>query len=339
MGGVPIVAGRILLSRGTQDGWIETQRGRIVRSGRGEPPEAPDATGWIVPSLVDAHTHVGDAFLRDKPGKPRTVKELVGPGGWKHTHLANADVDEQTAATTQHLDAMAARGVAACIDFREGGPAGARWLRGIESDVEAIVHGRPASLPFDEDHAEELFATVDGIGFSGLRDIRFKDLEDWADAARDERKAIGIHVSEDARDDIDAAIALEPDYVVHMTQGKTSDFDALADARIPIVVCPRSNAFFGMRPPVQAMLDSGCTLALGTDNAMLHEPDLVAEASALELDDETRLRMMSHHGRRLAGLPEASLERGAVADWIVLPHRPFTPSRRKPGLEPRLEGP
>lgn len=332
---MPLVAGHILLPDRVVDGWMETKAGRIVRSGRGEAPEAPDASGWIVPSLVDAHTHVGDAFLRERPGKPHTVKELVGPGGWKHTHLAAADPDEQATATRDHLDAMAARGVAACIDFREGGVQGARWLRAIETDVQTIIHGRPGKPGFDEDEADALFAVVDGLGFSGLRDINMRDLEDWADAARGHRKAVGIHVSEDQRDDIHAAISLGPDYVVHMTQGKTSDFDELADARIPIVVCPRSNAFFGMRPPIQKMLDSGCQVALGTDNAMFHAADLVAEAGLLDLDDETRLRMMSHHARRIAGLPEASIERGAEADWIVLPERPFAPLRQRPGLEPR----
>ncbi len=332
---MPVVAGRILEPLRVVEGWLHTEQGRIVAHGRGEPPEEPVATGWIIPSPVDAHTHVGDAFLRDKPGKPRNVKELVGPGGWKHTHLANADPAVQTQAIGEHLSLMAQRGVAAHVDFREGGVGGARTLRGVDAGVQSIIHGRPRTPEWDEDEAERLFMVVDGLGLSGLRDIKTRDLERWAEAARDARRPIGIHVSEDKRDDIDAAIALEPSYVVHMTQGKTSDFDALADERIPIVVCPRSNAFFGMKPPVAEMLESGCRVALGTDNAMFHEPDLLAEGSLIdEVSVEDRFRMMSYTGRLVAGIADAKLERGAPADWIVVPDPPFANVRRKPGFEP-----
>jgi cytosine/adenosine deaminase-related metal-dependent hydrolase len=49
---------------------------------------------------------------------------------------------------------------------------------------------------------------------------------------------------------------------------------------LPVVVCPRSNMFFGMVPPLARMVKAGVTVALGTDNAMIHQPDLFVEMNS-----------------------------------------------------------
>ncbi len=314
--------------------------GRIRRWGKGDHDDAV-ARGWIVPGLVNAHSHIADAFLRSEPGKPRTVKELVGPNGWKHQFLATADPSKQRAAVEAHAADMAMTGTSAFIDFREGGLAGARWLKNLELDAEPIVHGRPKGPTFEEAEAAALLEIVDGVGLSGLRDLPRKVLEGWAEACREAGKPFAFHASEDRRDGIDAIVSLEPSYVVHMSQGRPADFDELADARIPIVACPRSNAWFGMTSPVAQMLESGCTIALGTDNAMLQDGNLLSEAARIRQDapdipDADLMRMMSYHGRDLAGLPDPLLESGAPADWVVLPGIP-TPVRRKPGMEPNMD--
>ncbi len=337
---VPIFAGSILRRQDVIEGWIEVEGGRVRRWGKGDHDDAL-ARGWIVPGLVNAHTHVADAFLRDKPDKPRTVKELVGPGGWKHQWLAKADPATQGAAVQTLAQEMASTGTSAFIDFREGGLPGVQWLRNLEMDSEAIIHGRPTSSGFDEDEARALLEAVDGIGLSGLRDLPRKMLESWGDACRDARKPFAFHASEDKRDPVDAIVSLEPSYVVHMTQARPGDFDELADARIPIVTCPRSNQWFGMTPPIAQMLESGCRLALGTDNGMLQDGNLLHEASALaaihpDVEEADILRMMSYHGRDVARLPDPVLETGAQADWIVLPGVP-RPERRKPGMEPNMD--
>lgn len=330
-------AGRILSAKGSEAAWVRLEGGRVVDHGSDEPPERPTATGWIVPSPVDAHTHVADAYLHDVPGKPRTVRELFGPGGWKHQHLQDAPLEVQSRATEAHITGMAAAGVAGFIDFRERGLDGVQWLRGLDLAVPPTILGRPARGGGDEREIESVVAAADGVGLSGLRDMKRRDLEAWADAAHDARKPFAIHVSEDVRDDIDAALCLDPAFVVHMTQGKPRDFEELADARVPIVVCPRSNAHFGMRPDVPAMLEAGCTVAVGTDNAMLQSPDLWDECRLLwdwfpELGDETILRL-AVAGRGLLGLPPVwPPQRGQPLDAIVLPRDVLRPQRTKPGF-------
>lgn len=327
---MPVFAGPILTRRGHHEGWVDVEGGRIRDAGRGEPGRA-DVQGWILPSPVNSHTHIADAYLRDTPGKPHTVKELFGPGGWKHRHL-DAPAATQREAAEGYVQEMADVGTAAFLDFREGGLAGIRWLRDLDLACTPRVYGR-GTKGFNEDEARRVAAAGDGIGLSGLRDLRPNELDAWADAAKDARKPLAIHVSEDKRDAIDHALSLDPAFVVHMTCGTPGDFEELADARVPIVVCPRSNGHFGRRPPVAAMLEAGCTVALGTDNGMLQDGDLWAEARALRpIDVEDLLRAATFHGRDLARLEDPELRRGAAADLVVLPLDTLSEKATKPGF-------
>lgn len=44
------------------------------------------------------------------------------------------------------------------------------------------------------------------------------------------------------------------------------------------VLCPRANATLGLKlPPIYALLSSGVNLALGTDNVMLNQPNMLSE--------------------------------------------------------------
>lgn len=333
----PVLAGTILHRDRAEQGWIEVEDARVARLGRGAPPAEPAATGWVVPAPVNAHTHVGDAFLRRRPGKPRTVGELVGPGGWKHRHLADADPAAQDDGIRSCTEEMAACGTSTFLDFREGGVEGVRLLRDLDLPVPPRILGRPARGGADEREVEAVLADADGVGLSGMRDMGSRDIEAWAEACHEAGKPFAVHVSEARRDDVDAVVALRPAFVVHMTQATPRDLDALAHARIPIVLCPRSNAWFGMQPPLAAMLEAGCTVALGTDNAMLQDGDIWKEAQAAralvpDAPVEEVLRMATHHGRTLAGLPDP-LTRGAAADVVVLPEPPLAgPGPSRPGF-------
>jgi cytosine/adenosine deaminase-related metal-dependent hydrolase len=338
---VPIFAGRILHRTGHSEGWVEVVDGRVVDLGKDPSEMEATATGWIVPSPVNAHTHVGDAHLHSRPDKPRNVAALVGPDGWKHQQLAQANVDDQRAAIRAWAAAAAAQGTTAFIDFREGGAVGAAMLRRMDLPVRPIIYGRPTAAHFSEQEAAELLPQVDGLGWSGLADAPMQELEQWVDACRSARKPWGLHVSEARRDDIDIVTSLEPNYVVHMASGTPADFDELAQARIPIVSCPRSNAWFDLPTPLAAMQAAECTVALGTDNAMLHDGKMLSEAQAAASliggDVESALRMMSWHGRDIAGVPTSPLRKGSAADVIVLPMQPFAHTARRPGLEPNMD--
>ncbi|MES2154891.1 MAG: amidohydrolase family protein [bacterium] len=345
---MPLFAGRILLADAAVEGWLEVEGGRIAGWGEGPPPEKPQARGWIVPSPANAHTHVADAFLRAVPGKPRGVAELVGPGGWKQTRLAAATAQQVVAGVHSYADEMAAVGTAAFVDFREGGVAGASLLREVAGELAlaCMILGRPMKNDFNAEEAQALLPVVDGIGLSALRDFpKASDAADWAEAARAARKPFALHVSEGRREEPGAVLALVPSFVVHATQATGRDLAAFADEDVPIVVCPRSNAYYGLRTPVAAMRNAGVTIAVGTDNGMLQDGDLLRELAQIRswepgLGDEDLLRMMTWNGRRVARLQTAPPRKGAAADWIVLPERAIPPApERRPGFAFPMEGP
>jgi cytosine/adenosine deaminase-related metal-dependent hydrolase len=343
---VPLFAGRLLLADAAVEGYLEVEDGKVVDWGEGAPPGKPDARGWIVPSPVNAHTHVADACLRDRPGKPSTVAELVGPGGWKHRNLAAAAGEEVRAGVGRYVGEMAALGTVRFLDFREGGLAGVRFLRSLaeELPVQPVILGRPlVNGTFDDDEAKALLAEADGIGLSAMRDFADAgDVEAWAEACHRRRKPFALHVSEAKREDMHAVLALEPTFLVHATQATKADLEAVADADVPVVVCPRSNAYYGHKTPLDRMMAAGVTVAVGTDNGMLQDGDLLAELALLRawfphVQVETLLRKATWNGRALAGLPPAlPPKKGAAPDVVVLPDAPLPESPvTRPALAPR----
>jgi cytosine/adenosine deaminase-related metal-dependent hydrolase len=339
---VPLFAGRLLLEEETVDGWLRAEQGRLVEWGEGKPPDRADATGWIVPSPVNAHTHGADTFLRDRPGKPASVAQLVGPGGWKAQNLANASKEDLEAGFRRYANEMAAVGASGFIDFREGGLEGVRFLRALADGlaVPPIVYGRPVQRDFQAEEARILLAEADGIGLSARRDFALAgDVEAWAEACRKAGKPLALHASEAKREDMEPILDLGPRFLVHCTQASKRDLVAMADAGVAAVVCPRSSQHYGMKPPLSAMVEAGVRVAVGTDNGMLHDGDLLAELALLDswypaLGVEALLRMVTWEARALAGAPRAlPPTKGKPLDVVVLPHQPWSPrDRGKPGF-------
>lgn len=346
---MPLFAGRLLLRHEAVEGWLEMEGNRAVGWGEGTPPARPDATGWIVPAPVNAHTHAADAFLRGEPGKPRTVPELVGPAGWKHRRLHAANEAQVVAGIAAYASEMAAIGTAAFIDFREGGVAGARLLRHLADDLPClpVVLGRPAQTDFREEEAEELLPIVAGIGLSARRDFADPaDLEAWAEAAHARRKTLALHASEARHEALEPLLALEPDFLVHCTQATKAEMEALAGEGVAVAVCPRSNAWFGLKTPIRRLREAGVRVAVGTDNGMLNDGNLLADLALLrawdpEVGMEELLRMATWNGRDLARLPPAwPPRRDAPLDLVVLPEDPLPPAPDpRPGFTGAWETP
>lgn len=341
-GHVPTFTGRLLLEDDVLEGTLTVEGGRVVEWLEGETDRHPTATGWILPSPVNAHTHVADTFARDRPGKPATVAELVGPGGWKSKQLATASAAEVEAGIHRYVGEMATIGTARFVDFREGGLDGVRLLRRIADDlpVQPLIMGRPSRNGFDPDEAAALLSTADGVGLSARRDFAdHGDVESWAEACHAARKPFALHASEAAEEDLEAIAALEPAFLVHCTRASRDALSAVADAGIPVVVCPRSNAHYGLKTPLDRMRGAGVTVAVGTDNGMLNDGDLLAELGQLKawfpaVPTADLLRTLSFGGRQAAGMPRPAVPRpGDPADLVVLPFEPFrADSSHKPGF-------
>lgn len=277
--------------------------------------EGPMSTAhWICPAFFNAHTHLGDTVAMDCATCGDLSDLVTPPDGLKHRILRATPRDRLVAGMRASLDMMAATGTAGFADFREGGPAGVLALR------EALEVSPLHSLILGRDGGE---GPGDGVGISSVRDIA--DADEQVARARAAGKAVAFHAGEKDPDDIDGALAYDPDLLVHCTHATDRQLRAIADADIPIAVCARSNWILGVttradHPPMKKMLEFGCTPLLGTDNVMFVQPDMFREMGFVE----TVTRLPPHEVLR-AAVKGADLtgrtyfiEEGQKANFIVI---------------------
>ena len=271
-----------------------------------------DSTDIVLPAFVNAHTHIGDSIAKEA-GAGLSLDELVAPpDGLKHRLLRQASAEEKISAMRRSLQYMQAGGQAAFVEFREGGVEGVDAIRQALDglDIEGVVLGRETA---------EAMEVSDGFGASGARD---GDFDYVRNATREANKLFGIHAGERDPDDVNPALDLAPDFLVHMVHPEPLHLERVEDSEIPIVVCPRSNLVTNVGvPPLRDLLDR-TTVALGTDNVMLNSPSMFREmefatkltdASALEV-----LRMATINGADIADLNCGLVEPDRDAKLLVL---------------------
>ena len=264
---------------GLVPGCIRAEAGEAKELLLGTPPSG-STRSVVLPAFVNSHTHLGDSFAY--PAPKGSVEEIVGPGGFKHKALESASAEDRRSGMLASLDVMWRTGTTRFVDFREEG------VRGVDSLVDSmrgsgvtgVVLGRPSSMSFDDAELTQLLQRCDGLAFSSVSDWSLDSLERASRACRAGGKMFALHASESRREDIDTVLGLRPDFLVHMTSASDEDLRACAEAGVPVVVCPRSNAAFGLRPDIKRLLGLGLSVALGTDNAMICVPDMLSEIRA-----------------------------------------------------------
>lgn len=287
---------------------FEYEDGIITRMDLGKPAPTPIGTKQVViPGLVNAHTHVGDAFLADAATQMTLAEAFFRPDGFKYRALKQIEPDEHIAHMTDFLCGMANSGVVAHFDFREQGIKGCRRLREAskKSGVRSVILSQLDQSPFSEDElsnpnlplpesvqkeAEELFTLSDGFSESTMNDLTDRAWAQIAEMTEAAGKARAVHCLEDnsyrdtslkrtGKGDLARAIdLLDPDIIIHLTVANHNEIKLLAESKIPAVINPRANAVLGLpMPPVARLLRAGVPLLLGTDNGMLNGPNLFAE--------------------------------------------------------------
>jgi len=294
---------------------FEPIEGRLVVSdGRIDAIEQTpvDSSDIILPAFVNAHTHIGDSIAKEAGGG-LSLEELVAPpDGLKHRLLRAASREELVTGMTQSLRFMQRGGTAACLEFREGDVDGVEMLADAAAglDIEPLAFARGSI---------DAMEAGDGFGASGANDNTF-DRE--RHATREAGKPFGIHAGEVDSSDINPALDLEPDFLVHMVHPEPVHLDRIADSQIPIVVCPRSNLVTDVGLSPYEELADRTTLALGTDNVMLNSPSMFREMEFLaklsDLPATEILRMATINGAEIAGLDYGLLEPGRNARLLVL---------------------
>ncbi|MEF8973911.1 MAG: amidohydrolase family protein [Haloarcula sp.] len=305
-----ILEGTILTGRSFEaiEGRVVVENGQIAAIEE----TAVDSDDIVAPAFVNAHTHIGDSVAKEA-GEGLSLDALVAPpDGLKHRLLRDASRDDLVAAMERTLSFIEGSGTGAFIDFREGGVEGVRAIRDAlaGSDLESVVLGRETT---------EAMAESDGFGASGANDSEFGAERR---ATRQAGKLFGIHAGEVDSSDINPALDLDPDFLVHMVHAESLHLKRVADSKIPVVVCPRSNIVTDVgRPPVEELADR-TTVALGTDNVMLNSPSMFREmeftAKLYDLSAREVLRMATVNGAEIAGLGGGLVKPGQPARLLVL---------------------
>jgi len=308
-----------------KEGYIVIEQGKIKEIGDKKIEAAVE--GIIIPSFVNAHTHIGDSVAKEPDFMP--VEKLVGPGGFKHKILAETAYDDLVSSMRDTIEDIFATGTQMFADFREGGVFGVKALKeafslaGGQEKLSMKIFGRPAAGTGTKELG--IFESVDGIGMSSVADHSQEDLKLLAEEAKRKRKMFALHAGERNVDDIKGAIELEPDFIVHLTKASRQDFNKMHDKDIAAVVCVRSNLVTGMGlPPLRQMLESGLTVGVGTDNVMLNSPNIFSEmefiSKIFHLEAREVLRMCTFNSAKALKEDKfvGSIEEGKKANLVVI---------------------
>lgn len=316
------------------EGYICVKNGIITEIGE----ERTNSKNIIAPCFVNAHTHLGDSVCKDPVlGKTsgfrvqRDLDSLVKPpDGLKHRILRETPYKTLVGHIRRSLLDMIDTGTCAFADFREGGFLGVaalnKALEGLE--LRSLIFGRPAEpdLPLQVVLSEvrRILLRSDGLGMSGANDLDMNLLQEITTCTRERKKLFAIHAGEKNRSDIEKALSLEPDLLIHLTHAGKKDLDEIAQAKIPVVVCPRSNFVTGAgMAPIAEMLEAGIRVAAGTDNVMLNSVNMFAEmefmSKIFSIDDRQVFKICTLNGSFVMG-PDSmcSIEKGNKANLMIL---------------------
>jgi cytosine/adenosine deaminase-related metal-dependent hydrolase len=304
------------------DGYITIDDGIIKKI-----EESTVATDVIIaPCFVNAHTHIGDSVIKDPPFLP--LPELVQPpDGLKHRILRETSYSDLVSSMKASIEDMIQTGTCAFCDFREGGYAGAQALHdaiGTDPRIKTLIFGRP------DDEDMNYLDSCDGTGLSSTNDLEPGYIRDILKQTREKKKKFAIHAGERDQTDISSALGLHPDFLIHLTTAGEKNIKDIADANIPVVVCPRSNYITRSGiPPIAKMLDAGILVAVGTDNVMLNSVNMFSEMEFLVktnlYNDRQVFKLCTLNGAKLLGMDKesGSIKIGKKARLMILTKKSY----------------
>jgi cytosine/adenosine deaminase-related metal-dependent hydrolase len=270
---------------------------------------------WICPALFNAHTHIGDTAGMDLSWSGPLEGLVTPPEGLKHRILRSTPGQVLVDGMRASIGVMIRSGTMGFADFREGGEEGVRGLR-------EAARGLPCRpVIFGREGGE---AIAEGLGIPSIRDCA-GDADAAVARAKKEGKLVAFHAGERDSLDIDGALVHDPDLLIHCTHAGDRHLREIADRGIPVAVCPRSNWTLGVsssaaHPPIGRMLDLGCTVLLGTDNAMFVQPDLWGEMAFMSMvyRIDPREILRSAIGGSACFLSPSFIEEGSPARFLLL---------------------
>lgn len=246
----------------TEEG--EVLKGILYEDGFFEEREV-EAKYVATPTFFNAHAHLLDS-IAECP-----FKDLIEAIKFKFEVLNGSSDSDLIEGVRSSVKIAEKSGTSAILNFTEMGVRGYN----IVKDFETVL---PLTRPSSIEEAEFLVNVSAGFGMSSARDHDYRFLEDLRELARKKRKLFAIHAGEKDDEDVEGAIALEPDLIVHMNMASLRNLRRVMDMDIPVVSCIRSNAFFGLlNLKNYEVLSEYDKWMLGTDNAMVCSPSMIDE--------------------------------------------------------------
>ncbi len=328
------VAGDILKDTGFERGYLGFEKKLIIERGKGNPPKKPICKGLIVPSFVNAHTHIGDSFINQKEiDLPKNIEDLVAPpNGLKHKLLKEVSDKDIIQGMEKSIEIMIKNGTKYFCDFRENGILGISQIKAALHlwKISCILLSRPESLKYDKNELDLLLKNSNGIALSSISDWEYSEITKVVKHTKYKKKIFALHGSERIREDIDGILDLKPNFLVHMIKASESDLTRVKDMNIPIVLCPRANSYFGLKPNYKLLKKLKVDLLLGTDNAMLNFPVILDEINYItsiskEFSTMELLYMTTYGARKALNLDCDILGPNSKADFVVLNKKSLKP--------------
>jgi cytosine/adenosine deaminase-related metal-dependent hydrolase len=303
----------------------------IIKGFTNEKVDAIEYKGIVIPSLINAHTHVGDALIKDI-GINKTLDELVKPpNGLKHRFLNNCNDEELIDGMLCALNELFENGVRYFCDFRENGLKGINLLKKAiylsKLNTNAIILGRPTKTDKEElkNELNEILNSCNGIGLSGANEYSDEALKFIYKCTKDKDGIFAIHASEHrgsleyslehfGKTEIERIVDLKvkPNFIIHATHATPNDMELLKENNIDVVVCPRANASFNVGlPNIKALLEHDILVGIGTDNFMANSPSIFKEMDFIykiyHIEPKEILKMATINNAKILGIENVGI--------------------------------
>lgn len=290
----------------------------------------------IVPGFINAHVHVGDNFAKERGFNKDLIEVVAPPNGIKHRLLSLTPKDVIIEGMKKAGYEMLSNGITCFMDFRE------QYIKGINLANEALKNVKIRYLLLgrfeNNGEIEGIFKIADGIGLSSYKVVNHENKNLLKILKKKYGKIIACHDAELVRKQEVFEKILEDDLVdviIHGTHYNVEDLKKLKKKKIHLVMCPRSNGYFGVGfPPIVEAFKEGLVISLGTDNLMVNAPDLFEELRYLYrimrvlgnknknnlIEARNLLKMITINAAKTFKLENeiGTIEKGKKADFFVI---------------------
>ena len=209
-----------------------------------------------IPSFINSHVHIVDNFAKEQGYNRKLLDIVAPPDGLKHKLLRETSMKIKALSIKNGVLELLSNGITTFMDFREGGLEGIKIIKEalLDSNILYRIQGRYSNTQ----EIEKIFKHADGLGLSSYSKVNSEEKELISKYKQEYKKLVACHDAENKlkpklfQNIIDDNIV---DLIVHGTHYTEKEIIKLKENNISLVLCPRSNAYFGVGfPDVKAIL-------------------------------------------------------------------------------------